>query len=88
MEMETAGTLERAEHPAWRVIALSAIGPLTVLVGIVWVIAQPYRLTLLDTDAESVWDHLAQPPLLLAAIGVLFHVAVARPLGRALEAGT
>ena len=87
MEIEAAGTLERVEHRAWRAIALSAIGPLTVLAGIVWAVAQPYRLTLLESEDSGVWDHLAQPPLLVAAVGVLFHVAVARPLARAVEGG-
>lgn len=87
MEIESAGTLERAEHRAWRVIALSAIGPLTVLAGAAWAIAQPYRLTLLGSGG-GFWDHLAQPPLLVVAIGIAFHVAVARPLARVLEGGS
>jgi hypothetical protein len=85
--MEHAGTLERAGHRAWRTTALSAIGPLTVLAGCVWAVAQPYRLTLLRSGADGVWDHLAQPPLLVVAVGVLVHLAVARPLVRELEGG-
>ncbi len=85
MEIEVAGPLERASHTAWRVVALSAIGPLTVLAGVVWTVAQPYRLTLLDPRAHGAWDHIAQPPLLVAAIGLLFHLLVARPLRQTLE---
>ena len=85
MEVEAAGTFERAEHRTWRAVALSAIGPLTVLAGIVWATAQPYRLTLLDAAIHGGWDHVAQPPLLVAALGVSFHVVVARPLARAVE---
>ena len=85
MEIEATSALERAEQRAWRATALSVIAPLTVLAGVVWAIAQPYRLTLLDPAAHGVWDHLAQPPVLVAAVGVLFHLTVARPLGRALD---
>ena len=85
MEIELAATLGRAAHRTWRSLALSAIGPLTVLAGVAWALVQPYRVTLLDPGAHGVWDHLVQPPLLVVAVGALFHVAVARPLVRALE---
>lgn len=85
MEIEVAGSLERAAHTAWRVLALSAIGPLTILGGMVWAVAQPYRLTLLDPGAHGAWDHLAQPPLLVALVGLLVHFLVARPLQQTLE---
>lgn len=87
MDMEVAGRLERAGQPGWRIVALSALGPLTMLAGIVWAVAQPYRLTFLDPAAHGAWDHVAQPPLLVALVGVLFHYAVARPLARTLEHG-
>lgn len=87
MEIEATSALERAEQRPWRATALSAIAPLTVLAGIVWAIAQPYRLTLLDPAAHGAWDHLVQPPVLVAAVGLLFHLTVARPLGRALDEG-
>lgn len=83
--MEATSTLERAEHRSWRPLALSAIGPLTILAGIVWAIAQPYRVTLFDARAVGVWDLLAQPPLLVAGVGLVFHLLVAKPLARAIE---
>ena len=58
MEIEATSALERAEQRAWRATALSVIAPLTVLAGVVWAIAQPYRLTLLDPAAHGVWDLL------------------------------
>ena len=85
MEIEVASSLERARETTWRSFALSAIGPLTVLGGIVWAVAQPYRLTLLDPRSHGAWDHLAQPPLLVALVGVLFQLFVAQPLLRTLE---
>lgn len=85
MEIEVAGSLERADRTNWKVVALSAIGSLTVLSGVVWAVAQPYRLTLLDPASHGAWDHIAQPPPLVVVVGVLFHVVVARPLARTLE---
>lgn len=83
--MEATTTLEHAERRSWRPLALSAIGPLTVLAGVVWAIAQPYRVTLLDAGEVGVWELLGQPPLLVIGVGVLFHLLVAKPLARALE---
>lgn len=85
MELDIAGVPEHAEHTSWRPTALRAIGPLAVLAGLAWAVAQPYRLTLLDPGAHGIWDHLAQPPLLVLLVGVVFHLAVARPLARELE---
>lgn len=83
--MEATTTLEHAERRSWRPLALSAIGPLTVLAGVVWAIAQPYRLTLLDAPQVGIWELLGQPPLLVIAVGVLFHALVAKPLQHLLE---
>ena len=53
---EIAGPLERraerrrsVRKPA-RVLAVEAIGPLTIVSGIAWAIAQPYRIAFLDRD--------------------------------------
>ncbi len=66
-----------------RVIAL--LGPLTVVAGLIWAIVQPYRLTLLHPRHESFWWLVAEPPLLVAAAGLVFSLAVARPLLADLE---
>ena len=68
-----------------RARVLSALGPLTVLAGLVWAIAQPYRLTLLHPRHQGVWWLIAEPPLLVAAAGLVFAFAVARPLLADLE---
>jgi hypothetical protein len=62
------------------------LGPLTVVAGVVWAIAQPYRITLLHPRGESFWWLAVQPPLLVVAAGVIFAVVVARPLIADLEA--
>jgi hypothetical protein len=68
---------ERATQRTLRPLAIGAIGPLTVVAGLVWAVAQPYRLTLMHPRDEGFWDLLVQPPLLVAAVGVLFALLVA-----------
>ena len=85
MEIHIARDRVRTRVPAWRPAALATIGPLTVLGGAVWAVAQPYRLTLLSDTRGGLWDHVAQPPLLVIAVGLFFELVVARPLVRALK---
>ena len=55
---------------------VSALGPMTALAGIVWAIAQPYRITLLHPHGESFWWLAVEPPLLVIAVGLLFHFLI------------
>ena len=67
---------ERAEsrtRQSRRHTAVSALGPLTALAGLVWALAQPYRITLLDPGAHSFWYLAVQPPLLVILAGAVFH---------------
>jgi hypothetical protein len=59
---------------------VSLIGPLTVAVGVVWAIVQPWRLTLLHPWHQGLWWLVVEPPLLVAGAGALFTFVVARPL--------
>jgi hypothetical protein len=68
---------ERTARPPLRPVAISAIGPLTALAGLVWSVAQPYRLTVLHPRGEGFWDLLVEPPLLVVLVGVLFALLVA-----------
>jgi len=63
-----------------RVHAVSLLGPATVAAGLIWAILQPARVTLLHPRGQSFWWLLAEPPLLVALVGVLFGAFVARPL--------
>jgi hypothetical protein len=56
---------------------VSGLGPATALAGIVWAIVQPYRITLLHPGGEGFWWLLVEPPLLVIAVGLFFHFAVA-----------
>ena len=62
----------RARH-SWRHTAVSALGPLTALAGLVWAFVQPYRITLLDPDKHGFWHLAVQPPLLVILVGIVFH---------------
>ena len=69
---------ERAEAQARtrqsrRNTAVSALGPLTALAGLIWALIQPYRITMLDPDGHSFWYLVVQPPLLVMLAGALFH---------------
>jgi hypothetical protein len=67
-----------------RVLAL--IGPTTVASGAIWGILQPWRLTFLHPRGQGFWWLVIEPPLLVAAAGVIFALVVARPLLSDLEA--
>jgi hypothetical protein len=69
-----------------RARAVSLIGPTTVASGLIWGILQPWRLTLLHPRGQGVWWLVLEPPLLVAAAGVIFALVVARPLLSDLEA--
>lgn len=85
MEIELARERVHSRQQDWRATAVALIGRLTVLAGFVWAVTQPYRLTFVDGQGHDLWDHLAQSPLLVVAVGVLFELAVARPLVRELR---
>jgi hypothetical protein len=78
MESELVGTLEeRTARRSLRVLAIDLIGPLTMLAGVVWAIAQPYRLAILHPHGKGFYDWLAQPPLLVVLVGVFFAAVIA-----------
>jgi len=68
-----------------RARAIGLLGPLTVVAGLIWAVIQPYRLTLLHPHHQGFWWLVVEPPLLVAAAGVFFSLAVARPLIADLE---
>jgi hypothetical protein len=90
---ELAGELHQraerrlAQRPV-RELAVESLGPVTVLAGIVWAIAQPYRIAFLHPEGKGFYDFLAQPPLLVVFVGLVFAIGVAPGLVRDLrEAG-
>jgi hypothetical protein len=69
-----------------RSLAVSSLGPLTVVAGIVWAFVQPARLTLLHPRGEGFWWLVVEPPLLVMAAGVVFALLVVPGLLEDLEA--
>ena len=67
-------------YPDYRPRLVSALGPLTALAGVVWALAQPYRITLLHPHHQGFWWLVAEPPLLVVAAGLAFSLLIARPL--------
>lgn len=68
-----------------RVVAILLLGPVTMFGGLVWAIAQPYRLAFLNPDGKGAYDYLVQPPLLVAFVGLVFMVLIAPGLAEDLE---
>jgi hypothetical protein len=87
---ELAGELERSrgrtEQRSWRGLAIEALGLLTALAGLVWAVAQPYRITLLHPRGEGFWNLAVQPPLLVIAVGLLFAFLIAPGIVEDVEA--
>jgi hypothetical protein len=73
---ELVSELEVPVRRSIRARAVSTLGPLTVAAGIVWALLQPYRVTLLHPRGESFWWLAVEPPLLVVAVGLLFHFVV------------
>jgi hypothetical protein len=69
-----------------RVRAVAALGPLTMLGGVIWAFLQPYRITLLHPHDQGFWWLFVQPPIWILLAGLGFHFFVARPLLDDLEA--
>jgi hypothetical protein len=76
MNAELVSELEVPRHRTRSARAVSAIGPLTVLAATVWAVVQPYRLTFLHPHGQSFWWLVVEPPLLVLAVGLLFHFLV------------
>jgi hypothetical protein len=64
---------------------VTALGPLTMVAGVVWAFLQPYRLTILHPHGEGFWWLLVQPPLLVVGVGVVFALLIAPGLIEDLE---
>ncbi len=53
MNAELVSELEVPQHRTARARIVSALGPLTALAGVIWAIAQPYRITWLHPRGEG-----------------------------------
>ena len=83
MSSELVGQLERSvarrrsiRRPL-RELAIESLGLVTILAGLVWAVAQPYRIAFLDPEGKGFYDFVAQPPLLVVLVGLIFAIGVA-----------
>jgi hypothetical protein len=76
----------RTTRRGFRILAIEALGPVTVLGGIVWASAQPYRVTFFYPEGKGFWDWVVQPQLLVVLVGLLFALVVAPGIVDDLEA--
>ena len=60
-----------------RATAVSLLGPLTIVAGMLWALVQPYRITLLHPYGQGVWWLIAEPPLYAVIVGLAFYWFVA-----------
>ena len=56
---------------------LLALGPATSLAGIAWAVLQPWRLTLLHPHGQGLYWLLAEPPLYVVLVGIVFRLVLA-----------
>jgi hypothetical protein len=75
--------VRRRSARAW---TISALGPTTMLAGVVWAFLQPYRITLLHPRGQGFWWLVVEPPLLVVLAGVVFAFLVAPGVMEDLEA--
>lgn len=75
----------RATRRQLKVLAVQLVGPLTMLGGLVWAIAQPYRIVFLDRDGKGAYDYLVQGPLLVVLVGIVYSLLIAPGLVEDLE---
>ncbi|HEU5009150.1 MAG TPA: hypothetical protein VFT33_00480 [Gaiellaceae bacterium] len=78
---------QRVERRLWRALAVQLLGPLTMVGGVVWGVAQPYRILLIDRGrGGDLYDYVFQGPLLVILVGLVYTVFVAPGLVSDLEA--
>jgi hypothetical protein len=87
MNAELATQLKtRTARRSARAVAVSALGPTTMVGGLAWAFVQPYRITLLHPHGQGFWWLVVEPPLLVMLVGFLFALVVAPGLLEDLEA--
>ena len=80
-EVATSISSEEAQpavaRRSWRTLAVQLLGPITVFAGVVWAVAQPYRIVLLNREGQGLYDYLFQPQLLVVLVGLVFTLCIA-----------
>lgn len=76
-ELHRTNEDEVAARSSWRVRIVLGMGPVTALAGVVWAVLQPWRLTLLHPHGQGFWWLVAEPPLYVVLVGVVFRLVIA-----------
>ncbi len=82
-----ASAKERAAPLPLRARLVLALGPATSLGGLAWALVQPWRLTLLHPHGQGFWWLLAEAPLYVVLVGVLFRLLLAPGIVEDIKAG-
>jgi hypothetical protein len=77
---------QAVERRPWRALAVQLLGPITIVGGLVWAVAQPYRIVFLEREDRGIYDYVFQAPLLVIVVGLVFTFAIAPGLIEDLEA--
>jgi hypothetical protein len=75
--------VRRRTARAW---AITALGPTTMLGGVVWAFLQPYRVTLLHPHGQGFWWLVIEPQILVVLAGIVFAFLIAPGVLEDLEA--
>jgi hypothetical protein len=73
---ELVSELEVPRHRTWGSRVFTAMGPFTVLAGVIWALVQPDRVTLLHPHDQGFWWLFVEPPLLVVLVGLVFWFLV------------
>ena len=89
MSAEIAHQLHERTHAdarSLRARIVLALGPLAMIAGFAWALAQPYRITLLNPSGEGFWWLVGgESPLYVVLAGLVFWRVVAIPLAEDLH---
>jgi hypothetical protein len=78
---------DRAIALPLRARVVLALGPLAMVAGFAWALAQPYRITLLHPAGEGFWWLVGgESPLYVVIAGLVFWRVVAIPLAKDVDA--
>jgi hypothetical protein len=86
-QLERGAARRRTTRRPLRELAIESLGPVTMLAGLVWAVLQPYRIAFLYPEGKGVYDYLAQPPLLVVFVGLVFAIGIAPGLLHDLREG-
>jgi hypothetical protein len=61
----------------WRSLSVQLLGPITIIGGLMWAVAQPYRIVFLHRHGRDLYDYFTQGPMLVIVVGFVFAILIA-----------